>query len=394
MRNVLRKRTDDDAKVSTAELFFDLVFVFAVTQLSHTLLTHVTPLGVLQATMLFLGVWWTWIFTAWVTNWVDPDTTPVRLLLFALMAAGLFVSMSIPEAFGARGLAFAVAFTSIQVGRSLFMLAALRGHDRDNFRNFLRITIWLVCSGTFWISGGLAEGSARLLLWGIALAIEYTSPMVGFFVPGLGRSSTRDWDVEGHHMAERCGLFIIIALGESIVITGGSFAEVRWDLATMGAFAATFTASIAIWWLYFNVTAERAAQKTKQSDDPGRVARLVYTYIHLAIVGGIIVSAASDEIVLDHPLEPATWSTAALIVGGAALFLVGNLLFKHAIWRVWPLPYLVALPIMGALAVAAPHFTMLTLALLTSAILVITAAWTARHLNYVDEKDTRHERCH
>ena len=108
-------------RVTYAELFFDLVFVFAVTQIAHTLLAHFTPLGVLQVTLLFLAVWWVWVFTTWITNWLDPEQTPVRLLLFAMMLGGLVLSTSIPTAFDGRGLWFAIAYAAMQVGKTVFL---------------------------------------------------------------------------------------------------------------------------------------------------------------------------------------------------------------------------------------------------------------------------------
>ena len=380
MRNLLRNRDEDEAKVSPVELFFDLVFVFAVTQLSHGLIAHFNALGALQTAMLFLGVWWVWIFTTWVTNWLEPGETPVRLMLFALMAAGLLMSIAIPNAFGERGIVFAIAYVAIQVGRSLFMLAALRGHNRENFRNFQRITVWLTGSAVFWIAGGLSDIETRPFLWAAALVIEYAGPAVGFFVPGLGRSSTRDWDIEGHHLAERCGLFIIIALGESILVTGATFAEGSWNAATIEALAAALSGSIAMWWLYFNIGAERAAAKISSSDDPGRWARLIYTYIHLLIVGSIIVSAAADELVLAHPGGHTSLATAIAVIGGPAAFLIGNLLFKRATWHRWPFSHLVALGLLGALAVATPNLAPVHLALATSIVLIVAAVWESRSI--------------
>ena len=134
--NHLRTRHGHDHhRVTFVELFFDLVFVFAVTQLSHGLLKHLTPIGALQTALMILGVWWLWMFTCWATNWLDPEKPAVRLLLFALMLAGLVLSASIPKAFEDRALPFACAYVVIQVGRSLFMLWALRHHDANNFRN-------------------------------------------------------------------------------------------------------------------------------------------------------------------------------------------------------------------------------------------------------------------
>src|SRR3978361_2180428 len=112
------------SRVTYAELFFDLVFVFAVTQISHTLLGRLTPLGLAQTTMLFLAVWWVWVYTSWITNWLNPELTPVRVLLFLLMLGGLVLSTSIPHAFESRGLWFAAAYAAMQVGRTVFLLVS------------------------------------------------------------------------------------------------------------------------------------------------------------------------------------------------------------------------------------------------------------------------------
>src|SRR5579859_2787857 len=146
------------SRVTNAELFFDLVFVFAVTQLSHMLLGRFTPLGATQVTLLFLAVWWVWVYTAWVTNWLDPDQTPVRILLFALMLGGLVLSTSIPTAFEERGLWFAIAYAAMQVGRTLFWLLATPPHRTPVRHNAIRILVWLSGSAVFWILGGFAEG--------------------------------------------------------------------------------------------------------------------------------------------------------------------------------------------------------------------------------------------
>src|SRR5687768_14826337 len=242
---LLRKRgTADSSRVAMVELFFDLVFVFAVTQLSHTLLEHLTLQGALQTLLLFLAVWWLWIFTSWVTNWLDPDTTPVRLMLFLLMLGGLLLSSSIPQAFADRGLMFGVVFASMQVGRTAFVAVAMRGRHRVLHENFVRIALWLAVSGALWVSGGLADGGTRAMLWACAVAIEYVGPAMYFYVPGMGRSSTTDWDVDGHHLAERCALFVIIALGESILVTGATFAGHASDTPTVTAFVVAFLGSV------------------------------------------------------------------------------------------------------------------------------------------------------
>jgi low temperature requirement protein LtrA len=377
--NVLRpRRPQEHARVTFVELFFDLVFVFAITQLSHSLLEHFTIVGVAQTALLLCGVWWLWMYTCWVTNWVDPQTTPVRILLFALMLAGLVLSTSIPQAFDSRGGAFAAAYVFIQVGRSLFMLWALHRHSAGHFRNFQRIAAWLALSGVFWIAGAIANAEMRFGLWLLALAIEYAAPWAGFWTPGLGRSSTADWDVEGAHMAERCGLFIIIALGESILVTGATFAKMDWNVTTAAAFTAAFVGSVAMWWVYFNIGAKRAEHSFATSADPGRVARLVYTYVHLLIIAGIVVTAVGDELVLAHPAGITDTRTAIAVLGGPALFLVGNILFKRYGTGHRALSHWVGLFLLALLAIVAYRLSPLALGVAATIALVIVAVWETR----------------
>lgn len=377
--SLLRRRGGhEDGKVTMVELFFDLVFVFAVTQLSHRLLAHLDPIGALQTALLLFGVWWVWVYTTWVTNWLDPERMSVRLCLFALMLAGLVLSASIPQAFGARTFAFITAYVGMQVGRTLFFLWAVRGEALPRRRNFQRILIWLCVSGALWISGAFLDGAAQFLCWSVALLIEISGPALYFRVPGLGRSTTADWDVHGGHMAERCGLFVIIALGESLLVTGATFAEQAWNATTVAAFVVDFLGSVAMWLVYFNAGAGRAAHRIEHSDDPGRIARIAYTYIHVLIIAGIIVCAVADELVLVHPGH-ADGAGIAVILGGPALYLIGNALFK---WvtndrRGPPLSHLAGLALLlGLVPVALSHaFSALALGAATTAVMMVVAIW-------------------
>ena len=248
------------SSVTYAELLFDLVFVFAVTQVSHALLANFTPLGAVQTTLLLLSVWWVWVYTSWITNWLNPELTPVRVLLFLLMLGGLVLSTSIPKAFDSRGLWFASAYAAMQVGRTVFWLISTPRARTLARMNAVRILVWLSTSAIFWIAGGFAQGHARLVLWALALAIEYVSPAVRFWIPKYGASSVADWYVEGGHMAERCAGFIIIALGESIVVTGATFADLTWTSEVVGAFLSAFIGALAMWWIYFHKGAEAGSE--------------------------------------------------------------------------------------------------------------------------------------
>jgi low temperature requirement protein LtrA len=369
---------DAHARVTFVELFFDLVFVFAVTQLSHTLVEHLTFVGALQTGLLLLAVWWVWMYTCWFTNWIDPDKPVVRMLMFALMLAGLVMSAAIPNAFGDQGLLFAIAYGFIQVIRTLFMVIAVRGRDHVNHRNFLRILAWLMVSAVFWIAGGCLDGAERVTAWLIALCIEISGPPAGYFVPGLGRSVTADWKVDGAHMAERCALFVIIALGESILVTGATAAKVTATAPVICAFLVAFIGSVAMWWIYFNIGAERGTRQIVGSQDPGRIARAVYTYFHIPIVAGIVVCAVADEITIAHPDGHLHLAEAFALLGGPALYLIGNLCFKRASAKNLPLSHLVGLGLLAALAPFAVALTPLALGTATTAVLVIVAIWETR----------------
>ena len=363
------------SRVTYVELFFDLVFVFAVTQISHTLLAHFTPLGAVQVTLLFLAVWWVWVYTSWITNWLNPEKTPVRLLLFALTLGGLVLSTSIPAAFDGRGLWFAVAYAAMQVGKTVFLWLSTPSSRPLARMNAIRITAWLSMSAIFWIAGGLAEGQSRLVLWAIALVIEYISPAARFWIPRYGASAVADWVVEGGHMAERCAGFIIIALGESIVVTGATFAELTWTTENVLAFVSAFVGCLAMWWIYFHKGAEAGSEQISRSSEPGRLARLAYTYLHMPIVAGIIVAAVADELVLKHPSGHSDLKTVISAIGGPLLFLFGTILFKHSFRGFLQLSHGVGIIALCVLAWFASELSPLMLSILTTAIMIVVAVW-------------------
>ncbi len=374
------------SEVGVVELFFDLVFVFAVTQLSHYLIAHQTWLGVGQAAMLFLAAWWMWVYTIWCTNWLDTDGWRVRLILFALMGAGLFVAMAIPEGFGDRRAVFAVAFAIAQTARPLFMVAVMRRRNRGHFHNYRRIASWAALSSLFWLIGGSAAPELTPLWWLAALAADALGPPLGFWTPGFGASSTRDWKVDPHHLAERCGLFVIIALGESLLMTGATFAGQAWTNASLTAFAAAFVGAVGMWWIYFAIGAGEAARRFHASDDPGRIARFSYTYVHIAIVAGIIVTAAADELLIAHPVGHLSPATLMMAVGGPLLFLGGVLLFKKATVKGPRLSHAIGLVLLIAVGIWAwidDHAAPVVLAVATTAVLVLVAAWETLSLGGV-----------
>jgi low temperature requirement protein LtrA len=209
----------------------------------------------------------------------------------------------------------------------------------------------------------------------MALGIEYLSPAARFWIPNYGASSIEDWMVEGGHMAERCAGFIIIALGESIVVTGATFADLPWTVESVSAFVSAFIGSLAMWWIYFHKGAEAGSEQISNSSEPGRLARLAYTYLHMPIVAGIILVAVADELVLTHPAEHSDLKTVLSAIGGPLLFLIGTILFKHTIRGFLQLSHVAGIVALAALAWFAGGLSPLMLSLATTAIMIVVAVW-------------------
>jgi low temperature requirement protein LtrA len=330
--DALRDRSEG-TEVSTLELFFDLVYVFAITQISHLLLDDLTWRGALNAAIITLAIWWVWIDTTWITNWFDPTKTPVKLMLIGLMGMSLVMSAAIPEAWGGRSEWFAIAYVVVQVGRSglcLFMLGR-----NEQAANFTRITAWACLTAPLWLAGAFLGGDAQLVLWLAAAAIDSVAPAMGFFVPGLGKSSTRVWTIAGGHLAERCQLFVIIALGETVLLTGGSLAkEAELTVPIALGFLLAFSTTVMLWWIYFS-RAHKAAEIFEHSRNPGALGR-AYTYFHIPMVAGVITAAVANEKIIVHPTGHVEPEFTAVAVGGAALYMFGNAIFNGRITHAFP----------------------------------------------------------
>ena len=330
MAYVRRRLTDEvSQRVSTLELFYDLVFVFAITQVSHLLLEHLTWAGAGQALIVLLAVWWSWNYTTWTTNELDTETIPVRLLLLALMLVSLLMSVAIPDAFGEHALLFAGSYVAIQVGRHAFLTFAAAQPGTIERERAGRILTWFVAAGVLWIAGALADGPARTVLWLAALALDYGAPLVLYWVPGRSRLEGATWDVGTEHFAERFGLFIILALGESIVLIGITTSESDLAKATIVAFIMAFLSSAAIWWLYFTSVARLGEHYLAVSEDRTTLARDGYTFLHVLFVAGIITTAVGDELVIAHPTEVLPSNEIIAVAAGPAIYLFALALFGY-----------------------------------------------------------------
>jgi low temperature requirement protein LtrA len=374
----LRPRGDGAPQPTTSlELFFDLVYVFAVTQLSHQILGDLTVAGVARAAFLLLVVWWAWIYTTWMANWFDPAaSTAVRSVLTGVMLASLLMAAALPLAFGARGLLFAGSYVVVQVGRNVAAALLTRRHRlRDVFE---RLVVWSVASGVLWLAGATLDGDQRLTLWIPALALELIAPAAGYWLPGRGRAATKDYDIEATHFAERCEVFVIIALGESIVVTGATASQAGLTSTVVLCLVVAFVETASLWWLHFGAAAEDAHARLRACEDPGRLARDAYTYGYLPIVAGIIGLAVANDLLIAGPHDVPAAVGVAMIVGGPALYLLGEGLFE---WRMTGAANARRIALAALLILLVPlggQVSVLALSLIVAALLVALAAWEAK----------------
>ena len=370
----LRARDGGAQAVTPAELFFDLVYVFAVTQLSGLIRHDLSARGVLHAAFLLLVVWWAWIYTTWMVNWFDPASPGVLAVLAAAMFASLLMAAALPQAFGARGLLFAASYVALQVGRNAAVIRLLpREHPlRDVFE---RVTAWSIASGALWLAGGALAGNQRLIVWVAALAVELVAPAAGYWLPNRGRNATTDYDIEGGHFVERCQLFVLIALGESIVVTGASAGSAGLTFTVVVGLAVAFVEMAALWWLYFGGPSERARDAMTTADDPGRLARDAYTYGHLPIVAGIIATAVGLKLLIAAPDRPLHTVGLAMLFGGPVLYLLGE---SHYRWRISRTHNVKGIAVAGILLLFAPiahGLSALFVSALVAALLTLLAVW-------------------
>ena len=365
-------RSAGERRATFFELFFDLVYVFAVTQLSHHLVADLTWVGAAQTAFMLFAVYWAWNYTTWMANWFDPDVPAVRLVLAFVMLASLLMAVAIPEAFGDLGLVFALGYCALQVVRNAFVVAVT---PRGPFnRNFRQILVWSLLSVPFWVGGALAPGDARWAWWLAALALDLAAPLVRYWLPGMAQTPMREWQIDPGHFAERFQLFVIIVLGESIVLTGATASDAGLDAPVGVALALAFGSSVALWWIYFGKTATSAVRRTAASEAPGRIGRDAYTYLHIPIVAGILLAAVADELVIAHPGDDLGTAGALVALGGGALYLLGVVAFGARVGRHQPWTRAAAAAVLLAAIPLATSVPGLAVAAFSTALLTLLVA--------------------
>ena len=327
------------------ELFFDLAFVFALTELSFTLAARLTWMGAWQVLVLTMAVWWTWSVTTWATD-LYAQRAGLRALVIALMFGVVLLSGTVPDAFAERGLAFAVSYVVLQIGRTSTLLLATRRHPLR--RRPARVLFWFVISAVIWIFGAYVHDGARAAMWTLAIVVDYGSANLGWPTPFLGRSELHEWDLVEEHLGERYRQILIIGLGDMVLTMGEVYAAGRnGPMRTVGL-ATTFLTTVLLWQIY----AYRAGEWITTAFTPGsrraRPARKL-DWDHLVMVAGIVVTAVGGKLIISHPSGHTPWSWLAVIVGGPALFLLGRAHFGYVVFGHLSLPRIIGLVGLGVL---------------------------------------------
>ncbi|MEA2324848.1 MAG: hypothetical protein QOD81_4698 [Solirubrobacteraceae bacterium] len=350
LRGARRVPEGDEWRASWFELFFDLVFVLVVSQLSALLLADLSIRGAAETLFLLLVAWWAWIYTTWTTNWFDPDSAPMRVVLVVGMFASMLGAVAISDAFGERALLLVAGYVAIQLFRGGFAVLAC---DRDDPLRppLVRVLCWTVWVAAIWLAGALVDGETRVMVWVVALVADYAGPMLGHWTPGLGRTRPREWQLEPGHFSERLMLFLIIALGEVVVASGRAASLLPLSALRLLALAVCFGIAAALWWLYFDFHAERTLRELKAAEsERGRLGRDL-SYLFAPLVAGIIVAAVANELVIAHPGSRLAGEEVVVLGAGPVLYLLGSVAFKvRVIGALWERRAVAAVLIAGVAA--------------------------------------------
>ena len=366
-------RQAERREVTPLELFFDLVYVFAIGQLSHQLLAHPTWTGAAQTLVLYLAVYAAWAYTTWAVTLVPAEDPRTRRMLLAVMLTGLFMNAAIPRAFGDAGWVFVATFLLIHLGRTVWLLRV--GLDEVNQEHFVRVLVWFVAAAPLWLTGAAVHGQARLAWWAAATLVELAGTWTAHALPGR-RLESRQVGFAGGHLLERGRLFMIIALGETVMTTGTALTAAPYEPMTLLTAGVALTGTIALFWLFFS-RSERVVRHYERTEDPMRAGRSGVISLMIS-VAGLIAVAVADERVIAHPVEHAGATTSLLLFGGPILFIAtqtwhGATLFDDLHWS--RLLALSALVVAGLATPMAPAY----LAAVVAAVIVVALAAFEEH---------------
>ena len=314
---------EEEKRTGYIELFFDLVFVFAFTQVATMVVEDTSAAGLGRAALVFALVWWAWSAYTWLTNAIDVENVGTRIFVFAAMLAAFFVALAVPDAYADEGTWFAVAYFAVRMLHVALYVWGVRS-DQVQRTAVVRLAPWFLVAPTIALAGGFVEDPWRTSLWTISIAVDV-----------IGTLFARGFRVSPSHFAERYALVVIIALGESIVAIGLAALALERDALFALAVAVSFAGAAAAWWAYFDFTQLAVARALHDAPEEhrGHLARDVYTFFHYPIVLGIVLLAVAAKKTLGAPAEPLSDGGRAALALGFFLFLLGFVLFRYRVIR-------------------------------------------------------------
>ncbi|HEX2468157.1 MAG TPA: low temperature requirement protein A [Solirubrobacterales bacterium] len=359
-----------EERVTPLELFFDLVFVLALTQCTALMADNPTWEGLAQGLLVLGMLWWSWVGYSWFTSVVDPEEGIVRFAIFGAMAALLVVALCVPEAFGDLGLLFACAYALVRGGQLILFVVASRD-DPELRRSVVGLAIGTAIGVSLLIAASFADGALQGALWALALLLDMGEPFV---------FGSEGWKLAPRHFVERHGLIVIIALGESIVAIGAG-AEVGVDAGVVAAAVLGMALAAALWWLYFDIVAlvaERRLSHAAQGREQNEIARDSFSYLHFPMIAGIVLVALGLKKTLGDVEEPLKLVPAVATLGGTALYLLAHVAFRwRNVHRFNGARLLCALAMLALIPVATELPALATLAIVTAALATLIAYETA-----------------
>ncbi|GAA5199453.1 low temperature requirement protein A [Rugosimonospora acidiphila] len=316
-------------RVTLLELFYDLTYVAGLSLISMNLARRLTWVEALHALLPLMAIWWVWSITALVTDFYDPNRLPIQALIVGIMIGTVLLATTLPQAFGAQGMVFAITYVAIHVGRGVLLIILLRGSPA--WKRAARFLFWFGVSAIPWLIGAFTHGTlARAVLWGVALLIEYVLAGLRYPTPWLGRHERDQYDRAQEHVGERYQQFMILALGELILVT-----VLGYNRAGLGAlhtisFVASFAATISLWQIY--VYRAGSLLRHLPKGRPGRILRWA-PYTHFIMIAGIVAAAAGARLVILRPTGSMPTSWVAVLFGGSILFLIGRTTFEYEVFE-------------------------------------------------------------
>lgn len=316
-------------QVGFSELLFDVVFVFAFTQLAQRLAMDLSWLGLYRALVLLLAMWWLWYRIVWTTNRYEPERPAIRWMVLGTLLATLLMSACLPHAFSSHnlGLVFGLIYVTAHTLRHAW-LVLLRANRHAQLVS-LRVLFWSTLSAPLWIAGSFSPAGLRLAFWTAAVGLDYLGSVLDFPTPRLGRAGLRGQKIAGEHLVERYRQLLIIAFGEAILVSGLQFAPYAFQRTRTIALLLSFTVTVLVWRIYLFRAGAMLPEAIAATNAPAYIGELG-NYAHVTMAAGIILIAVGDKTLIADPLASPDEQTTLVIIGGAALFLVGRATLDYA----------------------------------------------------------------